>query len=103
MFNLVKGIENIVLNVDIKSNNVVDGGINVVSLVFMKIVVENIKENVLKNIKINFNDSVIYFKEIVVKNKVFNSIVDVIKKMKYVSLIEKKSLNVFLNLNFDVK
>lgn len=61
MFNLVKGIENIVLNVDIKSNNVVDGGINVVSLVFMKIVVENVMENVLKNIKINLNDNVIYF------------------------------------------
>lgn len=61
MFNLVKGIENIVLNVDIKSNNVVDGDINVVSLVFMKIVVENVKENVLKNVKINLNDSVIYF------------------------------------------
>lgn len=60
MFNLVKGIENIVLNVDIKSNNVVDG-INVVSLVFMKIVVENVMENVLKNIKINLNDNVIYF------------------------------------------
>lgn len=61
MFNLVKGIENIVLNKDIKSNNVVDGGINVVSLVFMKIVVENVMENVLKNIKINLNDNVIYF------------------------------------------
>lgn len=61
MFNLVKGIENIVLNVDIKSNNVVDGGINVVSLVFMKIVVENVMENVLKIIKINLNDNVIYF------------------------------------------
>lgn len=61
MFNLVKGIENIVLNVDIKSNNVVDVGINVVSLVFMKIVVENVMENVLKIIKINLNDNVIYF------------------------------------------
>lgn len=61
MFNLVKGIENIVLKVDIKSNNVVDGGINVVSLVFMKIVVENVMENVLKIIKINLNDNVIYF------------------------------------------
>lgn len=61
MFNLVKGIENIVLNVDIKSNNVVDGGINVVSLVFMKIVVENVMENVLKIIKINLNDNVINF------------------------------------------
>lgn len=61
MFNLVKGIENIVFNVDIKSNNVVDGGINVVSLVFMKIVVENVMENVLKIIKINLNDNVIYF------------------------------------------
>lgn len=61
MFNLVKGIENIVFNVDIKSNNVVDGGINVVSLVFMKIVVENVMKNVLKIIKINLNDNVIYF------------------------------------------
>lgn len=61
MFNFVKGIEKNVLNVDIKSNNVVDGDINVVSLVFMKIVVENVKENVLKNVKINLNDSVIYF------------------------------------------
>lgn len=28
---------------------------------------------------------------------------DVFKKMKYVSLIEEVSLNVFLDLNFDVK
>lgn len=101
--NSAKGTENIVSNVDTKSNNAVDGGINAVSSVFTKIAAENVMENVLKTTKTNLNDNAIHFQEAAVENKASSSIVDAFKKTKHASPTEEVSLNVPLNLNSDVK
>lgn len=101
--NSAKGTENIMSDVDIRSNNAVDGKINSVSSVFTKIAAENVKENVLKSTKTNLNDSTIHIQEAAVKNKASSSIVDAFKKTEHASPTVEVSLNVPLNLNSDVK